>query len=507
MRLPFFPNRSHQPAGKRSSVKFRLATEALERREMLHGDEVLPTVVLETNLGEIPMEMFENNAPGTVDNFLTYVEDNDYINSIFHRLVPGFVLQGGGFRSSAAQICAAATCTPNDVDPGLFDAVPTDPPIVNEFDLSNLRGTVAMAKTAVSPDTATSQFFVNLDDGNAGPPASLDTQNGGFTVFAKVTDMTVVDEIAALGTINLSSLFPGSPLSAIGAAPIDGNQIARVEQISGTAVIHGTVFLDINGDSLKQANEGGIADRTVYIDANNDGMRDSREAATMTNASGEYHFRVDPGEHTIRMETPEAFHLTMTSDRFDVALDLGRSSKNRNFGLRYAGTDWTNPLNDIDVDAVNGITPRDVLLIINELALRIVSNPQNGQLPPTNTNPNNPTFFDVDGNQIVAARDAIIVINNLPGNTRASAPLSAGNTAVGLSATTDTATLDGGSSGAQQLADDDARMQSGALATHTIDGTQPTALSPTTLSDSIASGGTLAAHPDRSVDAVFAGWF
>ena len=317
--------------------------------------------------------------------------------------------------------------------------------------------------------------------------------------------MTAVDEIALLDTINLSSRFPGSPLSAIGAAPVNGNEIVRIERISGTAVIHGSVFLDINGDTLMQAGEGGIENRTVYIDANNDGMRDSREVATMTNASGEFHFRVDAGEHTIRLETPDAFNLTMTGDRFDVALDLGRSSKNRNFGLRYVGSDWTNPLNDIDVDAVNGITPRDVLLIINELELRDVSDQRDGTLPPENTNPNDPTFFDVDGNQIVAARDAIIVINNLPGNTEASAPLSAGETAVGPPATIDTAPVGSemvGSQwagGAEQTSHDEVSREA-------IDGAQPAALVPAILSASIASGETAEAQPERSADAVFEDW-
>jgi hypothetical protein len=283
-----------------------------------------------------------------------------------------------------------------------------------------------MAKTAVSPDTATNQYFFNLSD-NSGPPARLDTQNGGFTVFARVTDMTVVDEIAALGTIDLSSLFPGSPLSAIGAAPIDGNEIVRVEGFHGSGVIHGTVFFDTNGNGLLGAGEGGIADRIVYIDANNDGMRDSSEPTATTNVKGEYHFRVDPGEYTIRLETPESFSLTMMNDRFDVALDLGRSSKNRNFGIRYNGTSWTNPLNETDVDAVNGINPSDVIIIINELNLRSVSNPEDGQLPPKNTS--GEKFYDTDSDRFVSPRDAIIVINALPGNNPGS-PAGAGESAV-----------------------------------------------------------------------------
>jgi peptidyl-prolyl cis-trans isomerase A (cyclophilin A) len=141
---------------------------------------------LDTNQGEFCMRLFKNEAPNTVANFLKYVNDGDYNNSVFHRLVKGFVLQGGGYKF----VNNAVT------------EVPDDPPVINEFNRSNLRGTVAMAKLDGNPNSATSEFFVNL-----GSNTGLDSLNGGFTVFAEVVNdgMTVVDKIAALPISNDSA--------------------------------------------------------------------------------------------------------------------------------------------------------------------------------------------------------------------------------------------------------------------------------------------------------------
>jgi len=129
---------------------------------------------------DVYIELFDD-TPATQANFLNYVNGGDYNGVIYHRLVPGFVLQGGGFLSSLAPI-------------------PTDPPVVNEFARSNLRGTIAMAKLGGDPNSATNQFFYNLVN-NAG---ALDGQNGGFTVFARVlgNGMGLVDAYAGLPTIN-----------------------------------------------------------------------------------------------------------------------------------------------------------------------------------------------------------------------------------------------------------------------------------------------------------------
>jgi len=141
-------------------------------------------VIMETPLGDIEIELFDEVAPGTVENFLNYVNDGDYENSFVHRSVPGFVIQGGGFNFEA----------------GLQGTVPTDPPIQNEFNRSNVRGTVAMAKLGGDPDSATSQWFINLADNSASLDGG-DGQGGGFfTVFGQVVGdgMEVADAIAAL---------------------------------------------------------------------------------------------------------------------------------------------------------------------------------------------------------------------------------------------------------------------------------------------------------------------
>lgn len=149
-------------------------------------------VRLETSLGLIEIELRPDVAPGHVQNFLQYVNDGDYNNSFIHRSVSGFIIQGGGFNYI------------NEV----FDFVPTDPPIANEFALSNTRGTVAMAKLGTDPNSATSQWFINLADNSA----NLDIQNGGFTVFGTViSGMDIADAIAALPVINTGSAI-GSAL-------------------------------------------------------------------------------------------------------------------------------------------------------------------------------------------------------------------------------------------------------------------------------------------------------
>lgn len=149
------------------------------------------TVVrFETILGTFDVELYDANTPLTVDNFLNYVRRGDYDNSIFHRLVHDFVLQGGG---------QALT------DAGDLVGIPTDPPVLNEPGISNTRGTIAMAKIEDQPNSATSEFFFNLVD-NSFP---LDVSNGGFTVFGGVIrdGMAVVDLLASQPTADELSEF------------------------------------------------------------------------------------------------------------------------------------------------------------------------------------------------------------------------------------------------------------------------------------------------------------
>ncbi len=151
-------------------------------------------VRVSTSIGDYSIELLDDVAPVTVQNFLNYVNRNDYNGTYIHRAVDNFVVQGGGFRFQLFE--------------GPID-VPSDPPIVNEFNLSNTRGTVAMAKLDGDPNSATNQWFVNTADNSA----SLDMNNGGFTVFATVLGdgMTIVDAIDALPFVSLGDKAPNAP--------------------------------------------------------------------------------------------------------------------------------------------------------------------------------------------------------------------------------------------------------------------------------------------------------
>ena len=141
------------------------------------------TATIETTMGTISLELDEAKAPATVKNFVEYANSGHYDGTIFHRVIDGFMIQGGGFTKS-------------------MDQKPTREPIMNEAmnGLKNLRGTIAMARTMVV-DSATSQFFINLVD-NAFLDFTNPTPQGfGYAVFGKVTDgMDVVDAIAKVKT-------------------------------------------------------------------------------------------------------------------------------------------------------------------------------------------------------------------------------------------------------------------------------------------------------------------
>ena len=144
-----------------------------------------PRVVLDTTHGKIVIELFPDKAPLTVGNFLQYVDMKFYNGTVFHRVIPGFMIQGGGFTKDLSE-------------------KPTRAPIKNEASngLSNARGTVAMARTN-NPDSATSQFFINLVNNDF-----LDHDEGhvGYTVFGRIVEgMGAVDAIAGVTRLCPSS--------------------------------------------------------------------------------------------------------------------------------------------------------------------------------------------------------------------------------------------------------------------------------------------------------------
>lgn len=139
-----------------------------------------PIVIVSTNLGDFKIELFEQEAPITTENFLRYIEAGHYDETIFHRVIAGFMIQGGGFTVGMVEKSTSGT-------------------IINESDngLKNRRGTVAMARTS-DPQSAAAQFFVNVVDNsflNGGSRAD------GYAVFGRVIDgMAVVDLIASQNT-------------------------------------------------------------------------------------------------------------------------------------------------------------------------------------------------------------------------------------------------------------------------------------------------------------------
>jgi cyclophilin family peptidyl-prolyl cis-trans isomerase len=400
----------------------QLRAEWLEDRRMLHGDGPLPSITLETNVGDIRIELFAEETPQTVANFLNYVHDNDYVNSIFHRSATNFVIQGGGFTSTSTTLCDLPCDQADSIDADMFDRVPTDDPVQNEFGISNLRGTVSMAKLGGDPNSATSQFFVNLND-NSG---NLDGQNGGFTVFGQVVDMTVPDEIASFSKANLSSVN-----SAFNELPFfeteNTFEIVRVNSVIGDAVLQGNVFHDRNGDGLLGSGEGGLPGAQIYLDTNNNSVLDAGEATTTSDSLGNYHFVVNPGTYIIRANGPHPDYVDTTGNlSYSRTVEIGELGGSADFSFRYVGTAWHNPTLAADVDGRNGVTPRDALLVINELTNRELSDPDNGELPPTNTTASNLQFLDVFEDGIVSPLDALRVINELPDGNALRAPSSSG---------------------------------------------------------------------------------
>ena len=141
-----------------------------------------PMVIMSTSMGDIKIELYRDKSPITVENFLTYVNDRFYDGSIFHRVIPGFMIQGGGFAPEMQQKA-------------------TKLPIKNEASngLKNDTGTIAMARTSVV-DSATSQFFINLTDNDF---LNHGNRDFGYAVFGKVVEgMDVVNKIAGVKTGN-----------------------------------------------------------------------------------------------------------------------------------------------------------------------------------------------------------------------------------------------------------------------------------------------------------------
>ncbi|RNC66041.1 MAG: peptidyl-prolyl cis-trans isomerase [Desulfuromonadales bacterium] len=155
-----------------------------------------PVVLMETSLGKVKIELYPDKAPVTVKNFLDYAAAGFYEGTIFHRVIPGFMAQGGGFTADRKQ-------------------KETRAPIKNEADngLKNDRGTIAMARTS-SPDSATAQFFINVVNNEGLNRPNPDGH--GYAVFGRVVEgMDVVDKIVSTPTQRLNMVFANLPVTPV----------------------------------------------------------------------------------------------------------------------------------------------------------------------------------------------------------------------------------------------------------------------------------------------------
>ncbi len=168
---------------KRLLATMLLALSLAAFSALAADDDPHPRVRMETSAGVIVLELNRAKAPVTVDNFLRYVRDGFYDGTIFHRVIQGFMIQGGGY-------------TPE------FRKKATRPPIENEADngLKNRRGTIAMARTS-NPHSATAQFFINVADNAFLDFVSPSARGWGYAVFGRVVEgMDVVERIQRLPT-------------------------------------------------------------------------------------------------------------------------------------------------------------------------------------------------------------------------------------------------------------------------------------------------------------------
>jgi len=193
--------------------QYHLTTRAIDLTPFFRDPDASAAVRLNTSLGEMRFTLDGETAPITVANFLRYVDEGRYFMTdpvngerasvFFHRSVPGFIIQSGGFLGTVDPSPAANGA----IQPTQVGALPA---IQNEPFISNVRGTIAMAKLGGDPNSATSQWFINL----ANNSSNLDLQNGGFTVFGRVAGngMPVADAIAALPRFNGPGAFSDLPV-------------------------------------------------------------------------------------------------------------------------------------------------------------------------------------------------------------------------------------------------------------------------------------------------------
>jgi peptidyl-prolyl cis-trans isomerase A (cyclophilin A) len=197
---------------------------------LLLSTQANATIVrFETAMGRFDVNLYDRRTPATVSNFLAYVNGGAYTNVVLHRSVSGFVVQGGAFTYAGSLP---------------FGDIIERAAVTNEPLLSNVRGTIAMAKLPGNANSATSQWFINMGNNSA----NLDVQNGGFTVFGEVTSggMAVLDAINALPTFVASNAIDALPLRNYTAQDAAANAPVTAQNLVFATTV---TVIDGNADS------------------------------------------------------------------------------------------------------------------------------------------------------------------------------------------------------------------------------------------------------------------
>ncbi|WP_370979776.1 peptidylprolyl isomerase [Agaribacterium sp. ZY112] len=216
-------------------------------------------VEVETSRGDFKINLYDDETPLTVQNFLSYVESGAYDGSVFHRLVHGFVLQGGGFTYEGQ----------DSVGRQVFPSIEVSDPVSNEPVFSNVKATVAMAKIGGDPDSATSGWFINLADNSS----NLDRQNGGFTAFGEVVegDYEVVEALAQTpvtsNALPLADMEPGTSVN-----DYDESNLLVIERIT------------IIDSATNTAASLSPVPNTLIHDLDDDGVLNDDDSCANTNA-------------------------------------------------------------------------------------------------------------------------------------------------------------------------------------------------------------------------------
>jgi cyclophilin family peptidyl-prolyl cis-trans isomerase len=281
--------------------------EQLEDRQLLSGN---PIVTVDTNYGNFQIELFPTVAPQTVANFLTYVDDGAYTNTVFHRSVPGSVVQTGGYVSSSTSFAGSTS---------QFIPITTNAAIPLEYNIPNTLGTVAMARGSAS-NSATSQFFVNMAD-NASPYAPGGSDPYGYAVFGVIINggLSVLQAINSLPVENVdNATFSQLPVSS-------SDQLAVISSMKVDS-IDGTVFTDTNVNGQLDAGEPPLGGRTVFLNNDGSGVPDSNNPSAVTNANGNFTFSgLTAGTYTVEEVLPPNDSLTTPMQTVTVSANATAS--------------------------------------------------------------------------------------------------------------------------------------------------------------------------------------